>query len=217
MSHRPAAGVSRPDCVQTTSRPAFGRLVAARLGFALCCVIASLAPAARADVSCAGIDIGAATLDAVLLRLGRDAGISVLFQREAVAGHAVEAQPALADCGALLEALLLDTGLEVREVSEAVYVVRPARPRTAALESGATTLPSDAKRVPPSGSSVVPSPVPDCAISVPTAAPSSTSSIASRSSVRVASPCPTSCVSCRPSRATRRAPTSRMGATARRA
>ena len=92
------------------------------------CALLAGAQAARAD--CADVRLAPQSLDAALLRLGREAGISILFRRELVRSHAVDGLDAGAaggDCVAALETLLRDTGLELRVVAEGVYVVRPVR------------------------------------------------------------------------------------------
>lgn len=98
---------------------------AALLRALACC--APLLPCSEALADCSAVAIEAGSLDGALLRVGRQGAVSVLFQRETVAGLEVNDVSGTADCGELLASLLTDTGLEVSTVEAGLFVVRPAQ------------------------------------------------------------------------------------------
>ncbi|MEE4301323.1 MAG: TonB-dependent receptor [Pseudomonadales bacterium] len=104
----------------------------------------ALLPAQGAAADCRDVDVTAGSLDGALLRVGRLGSISVLFQRETVAGLEVGPVAGTADCGELLAALLAGTRLEAHAVEADLFVVRPLRRREAPRE---VPVPAGARRV----------------------------------------------------------------------
>jgi iron complex outermembrane receptor protein len=113
----------------------------------LCVPVLADAPA-PAGTGCGDVTLAGLPFDTALLRLGRAAGFSILFQREVVGDALLETAPGGDDCRARLDGLVEARGLAVEDVEPAVLVVRRPRPRASLAERGPSVpLPPDARRV----------------------------------------------------------------------
>ncbi len=133
----PDSGAARRQRVPSL-RPLRRVLGAAGLGALL-----PLTPTALA-AQCGELVLPEDSLDSTLLRVGREADVSILFRRENVEPHRSAAVSGEDDCMRLLQSLLQGTGLGVRHVGADVYVVRPL-PQQAAVQE--VQVPAGAQRV----------------------------------------------------------------------